>query len=45
MSEEPLEAARLDGTTWWQRLRHLIVPELRGTMEFYAVVSVTFRLR
>jgi ABC-type sugar transport system permease subunit len=40
MSEEPLEAARLDGAGWWQRLRHLIVPELRGTMEFYAVVSV-----
>jgi raffinose/stachyose/melibiose transport system permease protein len=39
MSEEPLEAARLDGTNWWQRLRYLIVPELRGTIEFYAVVS------
>jgi ABC-type sugar transport system permease subunit len=40
MNEEPLEAARLDGTSWWQRLWYLIIPELRGTMEFYAVVSV-----
>jgi ABC-type sugar transport system permease subunit len=40
VDEDPLEAARMDGTNWWQRLRHLIVPELRGTMEFYTVVSV-----
>jgi ABC-type sugar transport system permease subunit len=40
MSEEVMEAARLDGTTWWQRLRWILLPELRGTMEFYVVVSV-----
>ena len=39
LPEEPLEAARIDGARWWQRLRHVILPELRGTMEFYAVVA------
>ena len=39
MSDEPIEAARIDGAGWWQRLRHVILPELRGTIEFYAVVA------
>ena len=39
MSDEPIEAARIDGAGWWQRLRHVILPELRGTIEFYVVVA------
>lgn len=39
MSEEQLEAARIDGAGWWARLRYVIVPELRGTIEFYVVVA------
>jgi ABC-type sugar transport system permease subunit len=39
LSEEQLEAARIDGAGWWRRLRHIILPELRGTMEFYTVVA------
>lgn len=39
MSEEPLEAARIDGAGWWARLRYVIIPELRGTIEFYVVVA------
>ena len=39
MSEDALEAARIDGAGWWQRLRYVILPELRGTMEFYVVVA------
>jgi ABC-type sugar transport system permease subunit len=39
MSEEPLEAARIDGANWWNRLRYVILPELRGTIEFYVVVA------
>ena len=39
MSEEPIEAARIDGAGWWRRLRHIILPELRGTIEFYVVVA------
>jgi ABC-type sugar transport system permease subunit len=39
MSGEPLEAARIDGAGWWARLRYVILPELRGTIEFYVVVA------
>jgi len=39
MGEEALEAARIDGAGWWQRLRYVILPELRGTIEFYVVVA------
>ena len=39
MSDEPIEAARIDGAGWWQRLRFVILPELRGTIEFYVVVA------
>jgi ABC-type sugar transport system permease subunit len=39
LDEAPLEAARIDGASWWQRLWHVIIPELRGTIEFYGVVA------
>jgi ABC-type sugar transport system permease subunit len=39
LGEEQLEAARVDGASWWQRLRYVIIPELRGTIEFYVVVA------
>ena len=39
MPEDALEAARIDGAGWWQRLRYVILPELRGTIEFYVVVA------
>jgi ABC-type sugar transport system permease subunit len=39
MGDEALEAARIDGANWWQRLRYVILPELRGTIEFYVVVA------
>jgi ABC-type sugar transport system permease subunit len=39
MDESQLEAARIDGAGWFQRLRYIIVPELRGTIEFYAVIA------
>jgi raffinose/stachyose/melibiose transport system permease protein len=39
MGDEPLEAARIDGARWWQRLRYVILPELLGTIEFYVVVA------
>jgi raffinose/stachyose/melibiose transport system permease protein len=39
LSEEQIEAARIDGAGWWQRLRYVILPELRGTIEFYVVVA------
>ena len=39
MNEDQLEAARIDGANWWARLRYVILPELRGTIEFYVVVA------
>jgi ABC-type sugar transport system permease subunit len=40
LDQELIEAARMDGASWWRRLRHVIVPQLRGTIEFYAVIAV-----
>ncbi len=34
-----LEAARIDGASWFQRLRYVILPEIRWTVEFYVVVA------
>lgn len=39
LQEEQIEAARIDGAGWWQRLRYVILPELRGTIEFYCVIA------
>jgi raffinose/stachyose/melibiose transport system permease protein len=40
MDESLMEAARLEGATWWQRVWHVILPQMRGVMEFYIVTSV-----
>jgi ABC-type sugar transport system permease subunit len=42
--DAPLEAARIDGAGWFQRLWHVILPELRGTIEFYVVIAATTML-
>jgi len=39
MDAEQLEAARIDGAGWWSQLRYVIIPELKGTIEFYVVVA------
>jgi ABC-type sugar transport system permease subunit len=35
-----IEAAKIDGANWWHRLWHIILPEMRGVIEFYVVISV-----
>lgn len=40
LDESSIEAARIDGANWFQRLWHIILPEMRGVIEFYVVVSV-----
>jgi ABC-type sugar transport system permease subunit len=40
-----LEAARVDGANWFQRVRYVMVPSLRGSMVIVLVVSVIFALR
>ena len=39
LDESQLEAAQIDGAGWFNRFRHIILPQLRGTIEFYAVVA------
>ncbi|QIG47793.1 sugar ABC transporter permease [Nordella sp. HKS 07] len=40
LDESVLEAARLDGANWWQRVWHIILPQMRGVIQFFVVVSV-----
>lgn len=40
LDESQIEAARLEGANWWQRLWYVILPQMRGVIEFFAVVSV-----
>jgi ABC-type sugar transport system permease subunit len=40
LDEEILEAAELDGASWWQRVRYVILPQMTGVIEFYVVVSL-----
>jgi hypothetical protein len=40
LDESVIEAAKIDGAGWWHRLWHIILPEMRGVIEFYVVVSV-----
>ena len=40
LDESTIEAARLDGANWWQRVRYVILPQMRVVIEFYVVVSV-----
>jgi ABC-type sugar transport system permease subunit len=40
LDESLLEAARLDGASWWQRARFVILPQMKVVIEFYVVVSV-----
>ena len=40
LDESGIEAAKIDGANWWHRLWHIILPEMRGVIEFYMVISV-----
>jgi ABC-type sugar transport system permease subunit len=40
IDESLIESAKLEGANWWQRLWHVIVPQMRTVIEFYVVVSV-----
>ncbi len=40
LDETLIEAARIEGATWWQRARHVIIPQMKLVIEFYVVVSV-----
>lgn len=40
LDESTIEAARIEGANWWQRLWYIILPQMRGVIEFYVVVSI-----
>jgi ABC-type sugar transport system permease subunit len=40
LNEELVEAAQLDGANWWQRTRFILLPELKGIIEFYIVIGL-----
>jgi ABC-type sugar transport system permease subunit len=40
LDEALIEAARLEGASWWQRAWYVIVPQMKVVIEFYVVVSV-----
>ncbi len=40
INEELIDAGKVDGANWWQRLWFVIIPELKSVLEFYTVVSV-----
>ena len=40
LDESMIEAAKIEGANWWQRLWYIILPQMRGVIEFYVVVSV-----
>jgi ABC-type sugar transport system permease subunit len=40
LDESLIEAARIEGASWWQRAWYVIVPQMKVVIEFYVVVSV-----
>jgi ABC-type sugar transport system permease subunit len=40
INEDLLDAAKVDGANWWQRLWHIIIPQLKSVIEFFTVVSM-----
>src|SRR5512136_1943819 len=40
INEDLLDAARVDGASWWQRLWNVIVPQMKSVIEFFVVVSI-----
>lgn len=40
VGEHYFEAARVDGATWFQILRHVTLPQLAPTLAFYAIVEL-----
>lgn len=40
LNEELIDAGKVDGANWWQRLWYVIIPELGSVIEFYVVISI-----
>jgi ABC-type sugar transport system permease subunit len=44
VSEELFDAAKIDGTNWWQRLFHVVIPQLGTVIEFYVFLMIVTML-
>jgi multiple sugar transport system permease protein len=42
ISKDQLEAATVDGAGWWARLRHIVLPQLRGIYALAFLLSTLF---
>jgi ABC-type sugar transport system permease subunit len=40
LDEALIEAAKLEGASWWQRVWFVLLPQMKVVIEFYVVVSV-----
>lgn len=40
LDESQVEAAKIDGANWWQRAWLVIIPQMKGVIEFFVVVSI-----
>ena len=40
LDESLVEAAKMEGANWWQRVWYIILPQMRGVIEFFVVISV-----
>jgi ABC-type sugar transport system permease subunit len=40
LDESLTEAARLEGASWWQRAWYVQIPQMRGVIEFFTVISI-----
>ncbi len=40
LDEALTEVARLDGANWWKRAWYVLIPQMRGVIEFYVVISI-----
>lgn len=45
MPEEPIEAARIDGAGWWQRLRLVVLPLLRPAIRVVLLIRLADAIR
>lgn len=45
MPEEPIEAARIDGAGWWQRLRFVVLPLLRPAIRVVLLIRLADAIR
>jgi ABC-type sugar transport system permease subunit len=44
LSEELIDASRIDGANWWQQVWYIYIPHLKGIMLFYVTLLLTLMM-